>query len=147
MVVLLISLTVSFAIATLPDRSDSLARREAERLAALIDQVRDEVVLASTPMAIELDEGQGAYRFLTRSETWTPVSGDDVLRERHLPDPLAMRIENIQQESEDNIGLVVCDLLGELTPFSVTIYSPTAGYRVAVNDAQAISVTPVPATK
>jgi type II secretion system protein H len=146
MVVLLISLTVTFAIAKLPNSGDTLARHEAERLAALVDQVREEVVLASRPIAIEIDEGQRSYRFLERDEEWTPVTGDDVLREHRLPDPLVLKIEHLQDQSDENTGLIVCDLLGELTPFSVVISSPEARYRVAVDDAQSISVTAISAT-
>ncbi|WP_317202620.1 type II secretion system minor pseudopilin GspH [Janthinobacterium sp.] len=64
----------------MPSHQQAL-RKEAERIALLLQLARDEAIVRNRQVAFEADSER--YRFLVRNDKqWQPVDDDDLLRER-----------------------------------------------------------------
>ncbi|MDD3530135.1 MAG: prepilin-type N-terminal cleavage/methylation domain-containing protein [Gallionellaceae bacterium] len=96
MLIALVVVAVAIATATLalrPDEARQLAA-EAERLALLMAQAREESALGGVPLAWVAAEDR--YEFQRREVTdrgpaWVVVRGDDLLHPRELPTGLSIR--------------------------------------------------------
>lgn len=110
---------------------DSEMQQEAERLQAILAQVREEAVLQSRDLGLRVDET--SFEFLEydgRMERWHAVTGDPLLRERTLPPGLrlALRVEDRATKLEPREGetdrnpifpQVILQASGDLTPFDL----------------------------
>ena len=140
-VILLIGITITLATLNLQRDVDQLAEHEARRFAALIEHVREEAVLTGRAIAVEIDETERAYRFLQAAEEWEPITQDDVLRRRQLPEPLVLALENVTAADNGNGELIVSRIIGDVTPFVLTIRGEQTAYRVTLDESQNITVT------
>ncbi len=113
MLVALVVIAVSLSVATLaltPDPRRPLAR-EAERLALLFEQAREESQLSGTPIAWQWHAD--GYSFVRRDLTddgarWLVVSDDEMFRERQLPDTatiLSVRADGRMLAPGDRLSL------------------------------------------
>ena len=84
-VLFIIGVAVTFATLSLgTDHRSRLLRVEAERLAHLIQIASQQAVMQSRQFG--LDVSSDGYRFyIFNQHKWTPLEGDDLLRQRHLP--------------------------------------------------------------
>lgn len=110
---------------------DHEMEQEAERLQALLTQVREEATLQSRDLGLRVDET--SFEFLeydSRMERWRAVVGDPLLRERTLPQGLrlalrledrATKLEPRQPETDRNpiFPQVILQASGDLTPFDL----------------------------
>jgi general secretion pathway protein H len=80
-VMVIIGITLGLvSVNALPSPEQDL-RKDAQRIALLLQLARDEAIVRDAPVAFEADAER--YRFLVRGETrWDSVPGDDLLRER-----------------------------------------------------------------
>lgn len=128
-VVVIISIILGLAVATLPgaDPADAM-RTERERLVRLIELAGEEAILSSQNIGIQFSEH--GYRFLVlRDNNWQELE-DRILKARTLPDEmeLSLLLEGATVIiGEKNRGQTTPDVLllttGELTPFTVTLSS------------------------
>lgn len=110
---------------------DHEMEQEAERLQAILVQVREEATLQSRDLGLRVDET--SFEFLeydSRMERWRAVLGDPLLRERTLPDGLrlALRLEGRSAKLEPRqpetdrdpiFPQVILQASGDLTPFDL----------------------------
>lgn len=97
LVLLIISIILTFITLRLPNREDS-GKSEATRLTGLLSLALDEAVMTGRDYAVALNTG--GYEFLLRRDNdslWIPVSEDEILRSRELPDELDL---NLTMEGE-----------------------------------------------
>jgi general secretion pathway protein H len=82
----------------MPD-DDRVLRTEAERLALLLEQTRDQAVASGEPIALSVEAG--GYRFwsLDGDNKWVPRSGDDVLKDRALASGVRLLALQVNQAS------------------------------------------------
>jgi len=84
------------SVRMMPDDTE-LLRTEAERLALLLEQTRDQAVVAGEPIGFSVE--QGHYRFWLRDaeNLWVPLSGDELLRQRPLADGVQLAALQVNQ--------------------------------------------------
>jgi general secretion pathway protein H len=139
-VVMLIGISITVVGLSLGRDHDRVAELEARRFAALLEHLRDESVLSGRSYAILVDEPTRSYRFLAAGSGWKPVTGDDILRDRMLPDFLKLRLDLPAGSSESDAGLVVVEALGDITPFVLTVSGDDQDFRVTLDAAQNLVV-------
>jgi general secretion pathway protein H len=112
---------------------DHEMQQEADRLKAVLSQVRDDAMLLGTDVGLRVDpRGYDFLRYDTRRETWQLVTDDKLLRERSLPEGLtaALRLEgrDIQLKmrgasttAQPLLPQVVIQASGDLSPFDVVL--------------------------
>lgn len=142
LVVVLIGLTVTFVNLNLDPDPDDLVHREGQRIAALIDQLRDESVLSGRPMALEVDEAEQNYFFLSvNNGKWKRIQDDELFRSRPFFYPIqgSLKAENSgssaadAEETKTTNGRIVVDPLGEISPFVLTLSLSDAEARVLLD--------------
>lgn len=138
-VVVLIAISVTFAVVNLERDTDDVAELEARRFAQLIEHARDESILSGRPYAVQVDPIAGGYTFLQYGNEWSEITEDDVFRPREFPPDLGVTFE--MPSDPDSGGLLVVEGLGVITPFVLTVRGDTRTYRVSVDEAQNIVVT------
>jgi general secretion pathway protein H len=138
-VLVIVGIIVSFM--TLSSGGDKHARemeREAQRLVALLQMASDEAVTRSEQLAMRV--GETDYEFMVlENQQWLPLTDDQVLRPRQLPDGIELRLElqdnpppalTAEAEDEDQPQPQVFLLSsGEMTPFVLTFSSPGSEQR------------------
>jgi type II secretion system protein H len=136
-VVLLISITATYAVVNLQRDDDRRAELELRRLAGIMEQLREESELSGKSYAIEFDAAQGRYQFLQAgAEGWEEMK-DDLFREVTIPEPLRLQFKaGPAAGSGEARDLVVFLSDGSLTPFEVTLTGKTRVYRLYVDPAQ-----------
>ena len=136
MVVLLIGISVTVVGLSLERDHDRVAELEARRFLALLEHLRDESVLSGRSYAVSVDELARRYRFLAAGQGWEPVTGDDLLRTRELPEFLTLRLD-LPLGAEGASGrLVVVQALGDITPFILTVGGDDRDYLVTLDESR-----------
>ena len=158
-VVLIIGITVSFAVLTIGGGGEDPAETEARRLAAHLDVVREEAILQGRSFGLHF-EPDGYQFFILGGEEWLPVDGDQLLRQRSLPDSLRLELvtegeqvdffpsrdedEDEDEKDAENEDLPQVFFLssGEVSPFSLSV-RPFEGspYRIDVDEVGALELT------
>ena len=139
-VLVLIGISVTIIGLSLERDRDQVAELEARRFARLLEYLRDESVLSGRTYAVEVDEQAGSYRFLEAGETWTPVSRDDLLRQRLLPEYLSLRLDLPEGGGPQSSQLLVVQALGDVTPFVLTVVGDDYDYTVSLDLSQNLVV-------
>ncbi len=137
-VVMLIGVTVAFIGINLNRNTDRDARLEARRLAAIINQVRDESVITGNYYALEVNDEARSYRFLGNPALWLPVAEDALFRTRHIPEYLAVTSDVEEVVSEREIPLILISPLGEISRFEVVISGESLRYVVKLSEQQRV---------
>ena len=139
-VVMLIALTVTLVGVNLSRDLDQVANLEAQRFAKLLAHVRDESVLTGKIYAIEVNEQDKTYHFLESPGDWSPVTHDDILRQRHFPEYLSVRFDLLQRENPDAKSLLIVQGDDEITPFNLVLTGDKYLHIVALDEAFNVSV-------
>jgi general secretion pathway protein H len=112
---------------------DHEIEREAERLQAILTQVREDAMMQGRDIGMRVDtRGYDFLEYDARVETWRSVQEDPLLRERTLPEGLnlALRLEDrdlrlkprtAETEREPIQPHVIVQASGDLAPFDVTL--------------------------
>lgn len=80
----------------MPD-DDRVVRNEAERLALLLEQTRDQAVASGEPIAFSVEQGRYRFWALDPENQWVPREGDDVLQDRPLADGVQVAALQVNQ--------------------------------------------------
>lgn len=139
-VVVLIALTVTLVELNLNRDLDRVAQLEARRFAKLVEHARDESVLSGKVYAVEVDERRKSYLFLESPSRWTPVRGDDILRERYFPEYLSVRFDLLQSAGEAGRKLLILAGTGDMTPFQLVVTGDRFLHMVKLDDAANLMV-------
>ncbi len=130
-VLALIGIIISFAVLSVGDggRQERL-RQEAEQMASLFALASEEAVLQSIELGAVLH--REGYAFVSYgADGWQPLAGDDLFRERTLPDgvELALFMDGLQvslgpralEEAKEVLPQVLFFSSGERTPFELSL--------------------------
>jgi type II secretion system protein H len=146
LVVVLVAITVTFVNLQLNPDPARIVIREGERVAALIDQLREESILRGRLMAVEFDEGSQRYGFaVADSGEWKSLESVELFRSRGFQAPVRADLaitgapsdgEDSEGEEERNDGRhrIVVDPVGDITPFEMTLYAQGNTATVALNE-------------
>lgn len=126
-VVIIIGVVISFAVLSI-NSDDKTLEEDAQRLEALIKLTGQEAVLQSTELALQFDEG--GYEFLAYDgKKWQPITDDEILRPRKLPDNVAVDYEPEGQkvtlkgmDDEAKPPRIYFFSSGEMTPFRLSLH-------------------------
>lgn len=135
MVVVIIIAVMSVAVvSSLNGNSDRAARLQANRFMAVVNEVRDEAVIAGDNFFLLVDDSAGTYRFeSTRSQQ--QAVADTLLKSRSVDKKVTLDWE--VYEVFDNDGeteeRVLITSLGEITPFEARFKGTELSYDVIVN--------------
>ena len=96
-VLVIIGIMVGLAsVRLMPDDARAVAD-EAQRLALLLEQTRDQAVVSGEPIAFSVEAGR--YRFWSLGEggEWVPRTGDDLLKDRPLGGGVRLKALQVNQ--------------------------------------------------
>ena len=159
MVVVVVAAIMAAFIGVRIDRDDDrIARLEAKRFIAVLNEVRDEALMTGRVFALQFKKNDRSYLFYSNPTDWQPIAGDRLLRERTLPEGIKMefdieKIENDAEEDEETIATeegeekepaevaslsdyILISPVDELTPFSLTLSGEDYRYQISLNDEQ-----------
>ena len=159
MVVVVVAAIMAAFIGVRIDRDDDrIARLEAKRFIAVLNEVRDEALMTGRVFALQFKKNDRSYLFYSNPSDWQPVADDRLLRERTLPEGIQMEfdieeIENGDEEEEETIATeegeekesaevaslsdyILISPVDELTPFSLTLSGEDYRYQISLNDEQ-----------
>lgn len=93
-VMVIVGIMVSLVGVRLMPDDDRLLASEAQRLALLLEQARDQAVVSGEPVGLTME--QGGYRFweMDADNQWAPHSGDDLLKDHQFVD--GVRLASLQ---------------------------------------------------
>ena len=127
-VVVIVILGIMATAAALYLKRDPAAgvREQAQRLAALLQNLRQEAILEGTIYAVQF--GTDNYQFLRLNEKGelSPVKDDDLLRAHQMPAGIHLEITGQQRDDKSVKGLVFTPT-GEVPEFDVLF--DQSGYR------------------
>jgi general secretion pathway protein H len=84
------------SVRMMPD-DDRVVRNEAQRLALLLEQTRDQAVVSGEPIAFSVEQGRYRFWALNAENQWVPRSGDDLLKDRPLAEGVRMAALQVNQ--------------------------------------------------
>ena len=138
--VVIIGVMVAFVTVKLSRDLDRLARLEAQRFMAVVNEVRDESIIAGDAFVLTLDNKASVYRFSGVRDGRTGNLSDGLLKGRKLQTGLKLDwevFETIEEEEGDEVSdkpRVFISPLGEITPFDARFIGDELEYHVFVND-------------
>jgi type II secretion system protein H len=119
-VVVIVILGIMATAAALYLKRDPAAgvREQAQRLAALLQNLRQEAILEGTIYAVQF--GTDEYDFLRLNEKGelVPVKNDDLLRSHHLPAGIHLEIPKQKSDDKSMKGIIFAPT-GEVPEFEV----------------------------
>lgn len=139
-VVVLIGITATLISLNLRPDVERQAELEARRFAGLLEQLREESILAGRAMAVEIDSKDRSYRFFVARDGWQPLERDEMLRRRQLPEFLSLQLELAEAAADDATNRIVCQPGGEITPFTLIVRARESAYRVTLDAAYNLAV-------
>jgi general secretion pathway protein H len=96
-VLVIIGIMVGLAsVRLMPDDARTVAN-EAQRLALLLEQTRDQAVVSGEPIAFSVEEGRYRFWSLDAAAQWVPRTGDDLLQDRPLADGVQLQALQVNQ--------------------------------------------------
>lgn len=96
-VLVIIGIMVGLAsVRLMPDDARTVAD-EAQRLALLLEQTRDQAVVSGEPIAFSVEEGRYRFWSLGDGGEWVPRTGDDLLKDRPLAGGVRLQALQVNQ--------------------------------------------------
>ncbi len=164
-VVIIIAIMVSLIGIRINRDNDRIARLEAKRFIAIVNEVRDEAVLTGRVYALQFNQSERSYQFYKNPSNWTQITEDRLFKPRQLPEGIDMevtveKIENDKEESSENeeesLQLEETEIndddakeaevtlrdyalispVGDMTPFVLIISGDDYRYQLMINDEQ-----------
>ena len=162
--VFLIGLVTGLVVLNIGQDNEDIAKLEARRFAALVKHLQDESTVAGIPMGVSISESAGRYSFWMLQDEWEVVDDIDVLRERTLPEDIALSILLLQtegkikdsepddesepdEEDKDNKksaipqNLLVVEPTGLIRPFIASFTAGETTFNVAIDNALKVVVS------
>lgn len=138
MVVVVVIGVVSVAVVSSVGRStDRSARLEAQRFMAVVNQVRDEAVIAGDNFALLVDDKAQTYYFQSvRATDNNDSDGDELLRVRSIREDVKVDWDVLEVIGDDPQAKpkVYISSLGEITPFEIRLSGDEHDYIVFVDN-------------
>jgi len=142
-VLVIVGITLSFAVLSLNLRSDKdIVLEESRRLTVLMQLANEEAVIQGRELAMQFEDDTYRFLFLDNKNKWQAIDDDQILRARSLPNGLRTEliIEGIDQASTGAVANVVYFYSsGEITPFQLSMQDNQRKYLYTINgDAQGL---------
>jgi len=135
MVVVVIIAVVSVAVvSSISGSDDRAARLQADRFMAVVNEVRDEAIIAGDNFVLSVDERAGSYRF---ESLFSPQQAKDSLLKARKVDSAVELKWDVFEVFEDDLEAkpkVLISSLGEITPFEASFQGSELRYVILVND-------------
>ncbi|MBX2848835.1 MAG: type II secretion system GspH family protein [Acidiferrobacterales bacterium] len=134
--VAIIGIVVAFVGVNISRDTDRLARLEAKRFHVIVNEVRDEAIIAGSYFLLTVDAKSNFYEFMRSEDNQDSLSDDGLLKRRNLEPGVELEWDVFEQLTEDNTteAQVVISPLGEITPFDLSFSGDDNNYHVFVND-------------
>jgi len=132
-VVVIIGLLVALLAGSLSRDLDRLARLESDRFMAIVNEIRDEAIIAGESYILTIDDNHSTYKFSGAREGGTTET-DGLFKQRSLQEGVKLDwevFEDVETEGQSN---VIITPLGEITPFDARFVGDDSEYHVLVND-------------
>lgn len=113
----------------MPD-DDRAVRDEAQRLALLLEQTRDQAVASGEPIAFSVEQQHYRFWALDAENEWVPRLGDEVLRDRALTDGVqlaALQVNEVSLAAGERLQFLPA---GSNAPFIADLVLNTAYARI-----------------
>jgi general secretion pathway protein H len=137
MVVVVIIAVMSVAISlSFGDTSDRAARLQANRFIAVVNEVRDEAIIAGQDYALVVDEKSQTYSFqAARANGRSPV-GDVLFKTRKIEPNVEIewQVFEVFEDDKETKPKVLISSLGEMTPFELSFGGKSVSFTVFLND-------------
>jgi len=132
-VVVIIALMVALLTINLSRDLDRLARLEAERFLAIVNEVRDEAIITGETFILVVDS-QSSYRFEAARQGRSSSNDDGLLKPRVLQEGLEGDWEVFEDLDDEGEDRVLITSLGEITPFNARFIGEEVEFHVFLND-------------
>jgi len=119
---------------------DRLARLESQRFMAVVNEVRDESIIAGEAFIMLIDKKSGTYRFDGTRDGRSLAQDDGLFKTRSIERGVKLDWDVFAQNDDDSDDdadkgpKVWISPLGEITPFDVRFGGEDEDYHVFVND-------------
>ena len=142
-VVFIIGTMVAFLGMSISRDTDRMARLEAKRFHAVVNEVRDEAILAGQNYLLSVNAKLGSYSFRSMlAEGGQPaIYADGLLKPRKVQNGVSMKwqvFEQFEDDDEDDTGsngpVVLISSLGEITPFEASFIGDESAVTVYLDD-------------
>ncbi len=147
LLVVVVIIAILFATALLSTSFTSVERKleeEARRFAALISYAREEAILQTRDLGMQIEEGE--YRFLVLDSLtgrWVNADFDEILRTRKLPESMEVNLwiegagfelgdPDAEETDPGELPQVFILSSGEVSPFELILSSEHSPVRVTV---------------
>jgi general secretion pathway protein H len=117
------------SVRMMPDDT-ALLRTETERLALLLEQTRDQAVVAGEPIGFSVEQGRYHFWLRDAENQWVPLSGDDLLRQRALADGVQVVALQVNQAPLAEGGRLLFLPTGSNEPFTAELALNAAHARI-----------------
>lgn len=98
-VLVIIGVMVGLVGVRLMPGDDRVVATEAQRLALLLEQARDQAVASGMPLAFSAEQDGYHFWVLDEDNQWAPYVGDDLLRDRTLASGVRLLALQVNQAS------------------------------------------------
>ncbi len=113
----------------MPD-DDRVVRNEAQRLALLLEQTRDQAVASGEPIAFSVEQHHYRFWMLDAENEWVPRLGDEVLQDRPLASGVQLAALQVNQVSLAAGERLLFLPTGSNAPFIADLVLNTAHARI-----------------
>jgi len=129
-VLVIIGIMVGLAsVRLMPDDARALAN-EAQRLALLLEQTRDQAVVSGEPIAFSVEQGRYRFWSLDEADQWVSRTGDELLQDRPLAGGvrvLALQVNQAMLAAGERLMFLPS---GSNAPFTVDLALNAAHARI-----------------
>ncbi len=121
-VLIIVGISLGLVTPNLMKSDEDVLKEESMRLVALMEYAAD--AASSQGQWLAWRPTAAGYRFLQRDENkniWQPITTDEVLRERYLPEGLRIGSANNQQATVSTNSLIALSPSGIQSPFQIEL--------------------------
>ncbi len=131
--VAIIGIVVAFVGINISRDIDRLARLEAKRFHAIVNEIRDEAIIVGSDFLLAVDDKGLSYSFEALGSQ-ASFGDDGLLGQRSLEPGVELEWDVLDQIDDSDKPKVLITSLGEITPFDIAFEGDEYNYHVFVND-------------
>ena len=136
-VVAIIGTVVAVVGVNFGNDTDRLARLEAQRFMAVVDEVRDEAIITGESFYLIVDDDKYSYMFEGVRANRNTSKDEGLFRVRTTQQGVALDwevFEEFDEQEDEKLSRVLISPLGEITSFDAWFEGKEFEYHVYVND-------------
>lgn len=138
-VVVIIAVLATFFVGSISSNPDRTARLESQRFMAVVNEVRDEAIIAGELFLLAVDEKEGRYAFNSPRADRSIAQDSGLFKPRSIKPSVKLSWQVFEQfdddqDTESGAPQVLISPLGEITPFELRFSGEQIDYKVFVNE-------------